>query len=33
MSIDEALSKGIFNNQTHAYFFGRVYLFMVEWFN
>jgi len=30
MTIDEALSKGILDNQTHAYFVGRVYLFMIE---
>jgi glycyl-tRNA synthetase len=30
MKIDDALNKGILNNQTHAYFLGRVYLFMIE---
>jgi len=30
MRIGDALDKGILNNQTHAYFLGRVYLFMIE---
>jgi glycyl-tRNA synthetase len=28
MTIEEALSKGLLNNETHAYFVGRTYLFM-----
>jgi glycyl-tRNA synthetase len=30
MTVGEALEKGILNNETHAYFVGRTYLFMME---
>jgi len=30
ITIDDALNQGMLNNQTHAYFLGRVYLFMLE---